>query len=144
MWMYRGQPVEHFDSNVVGFVYLITNTTNNRKYVGRKLVWVTKTSYRVVKLKNGEKRRKKIKSIVPSDWPDYFGSSPELIADIEVTGKEHFSREILHLCFSKATMNYLEAYEQFSRKVLESDEYYNNNIMCKVHGSHIKFKLERA
>ena len=85
--------------------------------------------------------RSKIRSKVDSDWADYFGSSIELNKDVESLGKENFRREILYFCQSKAECSYIEAREQFSRRVLESTEYYNNNIMCRIHGSHILGKL---
>jgi hypothetical protein len=90
-----------------------------------------------VTLKNGSKKKKKIKSKIDSDWRDYYGSSPALTKDIELVGKENFSREILYYCKSKAECSYVEAREQFSRKVLESNDYYNGHIQVRVHGSHI-------
>ena len=36
-WTYRGEEVEELPSDCEGFVYLITNLTNNRKYIGKKL-----------------------------------------------------------------------------------------------------------
>ncbi len=91
----------------------------------------------MVKLKNGNKKRKRIKSKIDSDWQEYYGSSPNLTADIEKLGKENFKREILHYCESKSQTSYLEAKEQFLRQVLESNEYYNGHIQVRVHGSHI-------
>ena len=73
-----------------------------------------------------------------SDWQDYFGSSEALTKDIEALGKDNFHREILYYCKSKAEMSYVEAREQFSQKVLESDDFYNGHIQVRVHGSHIK------
>ena len=72
---------------------------------------------------------------------EYYGSSNELSEDIKLLSKEKFDREILFFCRSKAECSYVESKEQFFRKVLESDDYYNNNIMCRIHGSHIKGKL---
>ena len=95
----------------------------------------------MVTLKNGTKKRKKIKSKIDSDWLDYYGSSEELNKDIQSLGKESFTREILFFCKSKAECSYIEAREQFARKVLESDAYYNGQISVRVHGSHIKNKL---
>jgi hypothetical protein len=85
--------------------------------------------------KNGKKVRKKIRGAVSSDWQDYYGSSDLLNRDVESLGKEKFKREILYYCRSKAELNYVEAREQFSRKVLESDQYYNRHIRVRVHGS---------
>ena len=136
-WTYQGVLVETLPEDCVGFVYVITNITNNRKYIGKKLAKFSKTTYKTVKLKNGTKKKKKIRSKIDSDWQEYYGSSPNLTADINTLGKDNFSREILYYCKSKAETSYIEAREQFDRKVLESDDYYNGHIQVRVHGSHI-------
>jgi len=136
-WTYQNQIVEMLPEDCVGFVYLITNNLTGRKYVGKKLAKFSKTTYKTVKLKNGTKKKKKIRSKIDSDWQEYYGSSPNLTADVEKLGKENFTRQILHYCKSKAETSYIEAREQFDRKVLETDEYYNGHIQVRVHGSHI-------
>jgi hypothetical protein len=140
-WYYNGNAVSELPEDVVGFVYLITNTTNGKMYVGKKLAKFAKTTYKVVKLKNGTKKRKKIKSKINSDWQQYYGSSPNLTEDVNQLGTDNFKREILYYCKSKSECSYIEAREQFSRRVLESDDYYNGHIQVRVHGSHIKNKL---
>jgi len=140
-WLFEGSQIDTLPEDCTGFVYLITNTLSGRKYIGKKLSKFAKTTQRTVKLKNGTKKKKKIRSKVDSDWRDYYGSSDELAKDIEQLGSENFTREILYYCKSKAECSYIEAREQFSRRVLESDEYYNGHIQVRVHGSHIKDKL---
>jgi len=140
-WYYQGTLVEQLPEDCVGYVYCITNITNNRKYIGKKLAKFAKTSYKTVKLKNGTKKKKRVRSKIDSDWQEYWGSSPNLQADIDLLGKENFIREILHYCNSKAMTSYIEAREQFDRKVLESDDYYNGIINCRIHGSHIQDKI---
>ena len=140
-WLYNNQPVETLPEDCVGFVYLITNVTNERKYIGKKLAKFSKTTQKTVKLKNGNKKKKKIRTKVDSDWRDYYGSSPELSKDVELFGKDNFKREILYYCKSKSECSYIEAREQFSRRVLESQDYYNGHIQVRVHGSHIINKL---
>jgi len=140
-WLFEGTSVESLPEDCVGFVYLITNTITGRKYIGKKLAKFSKTTYKTVKLKNGTKKKKKIRSKIDSDWMDYYGSSDELNKDILTLGKENFTREILHYCKSKAHTSYLEAKEQFDRKVLESTDYYNGHISVRVHGSHIINKI---
>ena len=136
-WYYQDTVIETLPEDCVGFVYIITNTLSGRKYIGKKLAKFSKTTYKVVKLKNGNKKKKKIRSKIDSDWREYYGSSPALTKDIETLGKEVFTREILYYCTSKAQCSYIEAREQFSRKVLESDDWYNGHIQVRVHGSHI-------
>jgi hypothetical protein len=141
VWLYESQQVDQLPDDCVGFVYLITNKLTGRKYIGKKLAKFSKTTYKVVKLKNGNKKKKKIRSKIDSDWQLYYGSSPELSRDIEKLGNENFTREILYYCKSKSECSYIEAREQFARRVLESDDYYNGHIQVRVHGSHIKNKL---
>ena len=136
-WYYENQLIEQLPEECVGFVYLITNITTGRKYIGKKLSKFAKTSYKTVKLKNGTKKKKKIRSKIDSDWRDYYGSNVELSKDVEQLGKENFRRDILFYCTSKAQCSYIEAREQFNHKVLESKDYYNGQISVRVHGSHI-------
>jgi hypothetical protein len=137
LWHYQNTIVETLPEDCIGFVYLITNNITGRMYIGKKLAKFSKTTYKVVKLKNGTKKKKKIRSKIDSDWRDYYGSNIELNADVQALGTENFSREILFYCTSKAECSYIEAREQFNRKVLESRDYYNGQISVRVHGSHI-------
>ena len=140
-WIYQNSPVEVLPEDCVGFVYLITNNLSGKKYIGKKLAKFARTTYRTVKLKNGTKKKKKIRSKVDSDWLTYYGSNDELNRDVQLHGTENFTREILYYCKSKAECSYIEARTQFERKVLESDEYYNGQISCRIHQSHIKGKI---
>ena len=140
-WLFENKIIESLPEDCVGFVYLITNNLTGRKYIGKKLAKFSKTTYKTVKLKNGNKKRKKIKSKIDSDWQLYYGSNIELNEDITKLGNENFTREILYYCRSKAECSYIEAREQFRHRVLESDDYYNGHIQVRVHGSHIKNKI---
>jgi hypothetical protein len=140
-WLYQGKEITELPDDCVGFVYLIVNKSDNRKYIGKKLAKFAKTSIKTVTLKNGTKKKKKIRSKVDSDWMTYYGSSAELLKDVSDLGENNFTREILFLCKSKAECSYIEAREQFNRCVLESTDYYNNQISIRVHGSHIIGKL---
>lgn len=140
-WFYQGVEVELLPEDCIGFVYLITNTVTGRKYIGKKLAKFSKTTYRTVKLKNGTKKKKKIRNKVDSDWRTYYGSNDELNKDIQTLGADKFQRDILYYCKSKAECSYIEAREQFTHKVLESTDYYNGHIQVRVHGSHIINKI---
>jgi hypothetical protein len=134
-WLFESKEIEALPEDCVGFVYLITNLTNNRKYIGKKLARF-KTSK--PPLKGRKNRRRGTKE---SDWREYYGSNDELNKDIEQLGTENFKREILYYCNSKAECSYIEAREQFRHKVLETPQYYNGHIQVRVHGSHIINKL---
>lgn len=128
-WMYNSEPFTGPSDRAVGFVYLITNKLDGRRYIGKKLFFFTKT-----KTLKGKKKRVKAES----DWRDYWSSSEELKADVQRLGTENFTREIIHLCDNKGTMNYLEAREQFDNRVLEQPGWYNGYIMCRLHRTHVK------
>jgi hypothetical protein len=129
MWLYNSSPFEEIPETAYGYVYLITNTITGRKYIGKKLFWFRKT-----KVLKGKKKRIKVES----DWRDYWSSSDEVKKDVETVGSDKFIREILHICPNKGSCNYLEAREQMDRRVLETDDYYNGQIQCRVHRTHIK------
>ncbi len=133
-WTYQGNTVDEIPEGKLGFVYLITNLITGQKYIGKKLAQFKRTKPPL----KGKKLKRR--STVESDWRDYWGSSDRLNADVAALGPENFTREILYYCKSKAECSYVEAREQFSRRVLESDEYYNGHIQVRVHGSHIKGK----
>ena len=127
-WEYKGKQFTD-TANFVGFVYIITNRIDNRRYIGKKLFWFVKT-------KKTKGKNKRIK--VESDWLTYWSSSEELKADVSRLGEKNFKREIIHLCKNKGTLNYLEAKEQFLNNVLEEEGWYNGYIMCRCNRSHVK------
>ena len=130
MWKYKNEEFnEDLIEGHIGFVYLITNLVTSRKYIGKKLFKFKKTS-----TLKGKKKR----SLIESDWKDYWSSSEELKKDVESLGEANFSREILHLCVNKGTASYLEAREQMDARVLERQaEYYNGIVNCRVHSNHV-------
>jgi hypothetical protein len=128
-WTYQGNIVEEIPESIIGFVYLITNLTTGRKYIGKKLAQFKRTKPPL----KGKKRKRK--TTVESDWRDYWGSSESLQADVAALGPEQFTREIIYYCKSRSELSYLEAKEQFDRCVLETDDYYNGIINVRVGGS---------
>lgn len=130
-WTYQGKLVEELPEECEAFVYLITNLTNDRKYVGKKLAKFKKTRPPL----KGKKRKRR--EHVESDWREYWGSNDHLKEDVATLGPENFTREIIHFCPSRGVASYLEAREQFERRVLETDEYYNGIINVRIGGSKI-------
>ena len=132
MWIFEGN---EFTSDMIednfGFVYEITDLDNGKKYIGKKWFWSTRKRPPL----KGKVRKRIIKT--ESDWKNYFGSSDEVKALVEGSGKERFKREILVLCKTKGECTYYEAKLQFERDVLLRDEYYNEFIGCKIHSKHV-------
>jgi hypothetical protein len=135
MWHYKDkvfEPNEETLKDHVGFVYVILDKSNGKKYVGKKLFWSAKT---LPPLKGKTRKRR---SVVESDWMKYYGSNDVVKQLLIEHGAENFHREIIHLCSSKGEMGYLEAKEQFDRDVLLRDDYYNGIINVRVHRNHVK------
>ena len=126
-WYYDENPFESDNiEDYFGFVYLIFNKINHRKYVGRKYFWQFRTP-------RGKKR--KVKS--ESDWKNYYGSCPELKEDIDKLGRENFSRTILSLHKTKGKTNYEETRQLFKNNVLTESldngtpAFYNSNVLSR-------------
>lgn len=135
MWHYNNEAYEPSEEDLkewVGFVYVITDKSNNKMYVGKKTFWSKRT---LPPLKGKTRKRR---SVVESDWKSYYGSSDLVKQLLLEAGEQNFHREILYFCKSKGEMGYLEAKEQFDRNVLLDDNYYNGIINCKIHRSHVK------
>ena len=130
-WLYNGKVIDALPEDCEAFVYLITNNTNDKKYVGKKLAKF-KTTKPPLKGKKNKRRGYK-----ESDWQSYWGSSDNLKEDVEALGEDKFTREILYYCPSRGVASYIEAREQFERKVLENDDYYNGIINVRIGGSDI-------
>ena len=119
-WTFRDDKTRVPDpDHYFGFVYLITNKKNHRKYVGCKQYWQMR-------------HRKRYK---PSNWKVYTSSSKELCADIEKIGKRNFKFEIIQEYETKRGLHYYEQYYQMKYHVLtavlegtDQKEYYNKNV----------------
>lgn len=115
-----------FDGSSFGFIYEITNTVNNKKYIGKKQC--------LSKLKRPPLKGKKNKRIElkESDWRVYTSSSAELNEDIKKYGKDKFLFKIIRPCNSKWELAYFEIKEQLDRNVLLRKDYYNGIINVRI------------
>lgn len=128
-WKYRNLSI--FNKNALphgstGFIYRITNNLNEHYYIGQKGLYFSKVKPPLKGRVN--KRHSKIES----DWLEYYGSSNNLLADIEKHGIMHFRREILSCHNNKHDLSYAEAEMQFKLDVLKDDMSYNQLINCRL------------
>lgn len=137
-WTYKEKELlqlDDFPAEAVGFVYRVTNNTNKKFYIGKKILKNSLTK----KLTNKEisewskpgRVPKKKKEIKESNWKDYHGSSKTVIEDVKLLGRENFTREILKMCSTKKQMSYWETYYQFKFEVLHGENSYNDQIAGK-------------
>ena len=136
-WQYQNKPLNENEIPVdaMGFIYMITQLSTGKKYIGKKLL--TAASTKTVK---GVK--KKIRK--PSDWKEYWSSSPDLKALISQVGQQDFVREILVFAKSKGSIAYLEEMALYQCGALESDNWFNQNIRSKIYKSWISKDLAAA
>ena len=127
----------HWDSDVpmdpgkyFGFVYLITNLINHKKYIGKKqYVHGGKTYHK----KADGKKQTNYRKGVQTDWRTYTGSSKDLNADIEALGVDNFSFEVICEYKTKGMLHYAEVMLQNDVQVLAAKlpdgtrEYYNRS-----------------
>lgn len=131
-WIFENKTIDTLPESVIGFVYMITNQLSGRKYIGKKLAKFKKIRLKTSRLKNGSKKKSKIRYEIDSDWQIYYGSNTQLSEDVKNLGSQNFHREILRYCYSKNELNYWEAKYQFDHGVLMSDDWYNEWISVKV------------
>jgi hypothetical protein len=124
VWYIKEKIIDEVPNGMEGFVYLITNLENGKKYIGKKTFWERRKDK-----KTGRRKKKE------SNWRDYFGSSEKLIEDVKRLGKDKFLREILYLCPHKKSMSFYETMEQFKRDVILREDYYNTNVEGKFFSS---------
>ena len=130
-WMNNeNKPIQDEDvDGYYGFVYVIRNKVDGRRYVGRK--YLTKAGYKTVKGK-----RKKIR--VSSDWRNYWGSNTELQEDVKRLGEDSFERSIIKLCRNRSECSYWETHYIFQFQALLSDRWYNQWVTCKISKKNLK------
>lgn len=134
-WKYNGNLFTLTDDDredMQAFVYLIVDKTTEKRYIGKKYLWVKVTK---PPLKGAKRKRISWKQ---SDWQTYKSSCVDLSEKIDETNIDKFEFTILHVCKSKGMASYLEAKEQFDKNVLLDDRYYNGIIQCRINHRHLK------
>lgn len=133
LWHYQDKEFTQADiGKWFGFVYRITDLENGMMYIGKKQFFNSK---KLPPLKGQKRKRTKV---TESDWQDYHGSNEKIKALVEEHGPSRFKREILKLCRSSSECTYWETKLQFEYDVLLNDLYYNDYIMCRISGSHMR------
>lgn len=180
-------PTQEEVNTHAGFVYLISDTETDMKYIGKKTFWSKETKpplktlktkpenerldrydrnlaeaklkrliknrvsdkekkikQRIISYKEKIKKRQankkgvKRRSIVESQWRDYYGSN-DIIKGLVAEGYENrFKRRILMLCKDKWDLSYYEAKLQFNYDVLLKEEFYNGYVSVKLYTKNTK------
>lgn len=132
VWLYNGKEFTSDDiGSYFGFVYMLTNLETGVRYIGKKNFY----SVRKDRKKSSTKRKKRIKK--ESDWKSYYSSSDSVKFLVKTKGEDLFKREILLLCKSQGELNYSETKYLFKYDVLESNNFYNDNILGRYFSKNI-------
>ena len=137
MWQYQDREFKTTDipDNAHGFIYEMTAIVNGKpaRYIGKK------DFYSNAKKQMGkreiaaltDKRVKKYTRVKKLAYENYFSSN-----DVLKQAKKDsvpITRRIIHICFSKTELTYMECKYQFVYGVLESDEFLNGNILGRFY-----------
>lgn len=133
-WIYKGVVFtpDMIPEGAVGFVYEMTAIIDGKSvsYIGKK------NFNRVTKKKLGknapiDKRKKNYVRVAKLAYENYYSSN----AVLKEAHKKKIliNRDILHICYSKTELTYMETKYQFIRGVLESDLYLNGNILGRFY-----------
>ena len=135
--------IEDIPEGAIGFAYRIINRTKDKAYIGRKSLYsVRKKKFSKKRLSEiSDKRIKTYEYITKeSDWLKYQGSNKELIEDIK--SGDVIDKIILEFAYSKQHLTYLELKYQFKFEVLESDRWYNDNLLGKFYRKLFDFESD--
>ena len=137
-WKFNNEVFDNAPDEYIGFVYEITDTETNMKYIGKKKFW-SKVTRPPLKGKKNQRRRLK-----ESDWKSYYGSSEVVKELVENTGEWRFERRILRLCKTAGELSYYEMKEQVENDVLlKPDEYHNAFVGGKIHRRHLNHLIKK-
>jgi DNA polymerase II large subunit len=116
-------------SNIFGFVYIIKN--NHKDAIKKYYIGCKQCQKRIKRKPLKGKTRNRIQ-YKDNDVEKYWGSSKELLQDIEKYGIENFTREVIQLCDSKFDMKYSELQFQLLSNSLLDERSYNGIINIRL------------
>lgn len=137
-WELKGREVKHtkdLPEGTIGFVYII-HLSNGKKYIGRKSLYsFTKRNFGKKEIAAMADKRLKTYEIVKkeSKWQSYVGSNSFLKDELKEEIVTVEKKEIIKVAFTNKQLTYLETQALFCYGVIESDEYYNDNILGKFY-----------
>lgn len=136
-WTFNGQEITSFSQmpeGTLGFIYKIHNLDTGKYYIGRKTVSGNKKRKLTAKEKLLPENKRKTVIIEHKEspgWKTYNGSNEVLKAEIKKGDK--VVKEILHYCFSKAEITYLETREIICSGALVDELSYNGWVKATIY-----------
>jgi hypothetical protein len=127
-WIYNNKKFSD-PKDYYGFIYKITDDTG-KIYIGKK-AFTHRTKKKLSKV-NRQLTGKRISiQYTDSGWKEYWGSSKPLLEYIDKQGLKGFRKEILKLCYDKASLAFWEVKYLIDYEVLFREDCWNGNISGK-------------
>ena len=127
---WKGLPEDY--SNIFGFIYIIRNNHPDVIEKGKRYYIGKKQCHKRIKRKPLKGKTRNRIDYKDNDVEKYWGSSKELLADIEKYGIENFTREVIELCDSKFHMTYAELMWQILTNALMDPKFYNGILNVRI------------
>lgn len=147
-WTYNQKEItdiKQFPVGAIGFIYKITNLTNNKYYFGRKTCISNKKKKLTIAEKKLEENKRKVFKHEISEtngWKTYKGSNKPLLLDLAKGDK--YKKEIIKFCFSKVEMTFYECRAIVCSDCMLTKDCYNSWFSAKVYKSHLIKNNERT
>ena len=140
-WTYKGRLVtelKDMPEESFGFIYQITHTPTNKRYIGKKVLYFTrkvKLTKAEIAEQTGPGRKPTTKLVTKeSDWKTYYGSNKEFVSLTKIYPKDQFEKVILEFAPNKKMLTYYECKYLFKYDAIENNPlYYNDNILGKFY-----------
>jgi hypothetical protein len=100
-------------------------------YIGKKNFFSNTKKKLAKKAISTDKRLKKYKVVTKSAYQNYY-SSNAVLKEAHKAGVK-IKRFMVKICFSKMELTYYETKYQFTREVLEKEEFLNGNILGRFY-----------
>lgn len=134
-WIYKHKEFteDMIPEGAVGFVYLMTSVIDGKlmSYIGKKNFYADVKTKLSRKETSTDKRKKTYKRVRKVTYKNYYSSNVTL-KKAHAEGKR-INRHILHICYSKAELTYMETKYLFKFEVLESPDFLNANILGRFY-----------
>jgi len=140
-WTHKGRLVtelKDMPEGSFGFIYQITHTPTNKRYIGKKVLYFTrkvKLTKAEIAEQTGPGRKPTTKLVTKeSDWKTYYGSNKEFVSLTKIYPKDQFEKVILEFAPNKKMLTYYECKYLFKYDAIENNPlYYNDNILGKFY-----------
>lgn len=140
-WTFNGVDITDYSQmpeNTIGFIYKIYNLDTGKYYIGRKGVSGNKRRKLTAKEKLLPENKRKtfvIENKESAGWKTYCGSN-EVLKE-EVKNGANIKKEILHYCFTKSEMTYMETREILCSGALVDENSYNGWIKATIYKKYL-------